>query len=69
MRATEASMILRVRDIPSYEMHLVPVVDLRQQIQRDRQAISSSDRELQARQRSLAALGEDDIDWDFARLA
>jgi hypothetical protein len=56
-------MILRVSDIPPYEMHLVPVADLRGQIKRDRLA---RDPELEARERSLAALGENDIDWELA---
>jgi len=30
-------MILRVEEIPKSEMHLVPIIDLRQQIQWDRQ--------------------------------
>ena len=68
-RATEASMILRVSDIPPYEMHLIPVADLRQQIKRDRRAVADVDHELQARQRSLAAVGEDDIDWECAPLS
>jgi hypothetical protein len=59
-------MILRAKDIPPYEMHLVPVTDLRQQIHRDRRGTSSDDPELRARERSLAAVGEGDVDWDFA---
>ena len=57
-------MVLRIRDIPPSEMHLVPIADLRQQIRRDRQD-RAGDAELQARQRSLAAFGEHDVDWDF----
>jgi hypothetical protein len=62
----EVSMILRARDIPPYEMHLVPIADLRQQIRSDRYARPILDSELQARQRCLAVFGEYDIDWNFA---
>jgi hypothetical protein len=59
-------MILRIRDIPPYEMDLVPINDLRQQIRRDRHPSPPDDPDLQAQQRSLAAVGEHDIDWEFA---
>ena len=55
-------MILRVTDIPSYELHLLPITDLRQQIAQDRRARADEQRELDAQHRFLAARGEDKVE-------